>query len=41
MQKAWRKGRFIGIDQDADAIKAAGERLKASGEGYDNSEQLS
>ena len=36
------KGRFIGIDQDADAIKASGrtpERLR--GEGYDNSEQLS
>ena len=26
------KGRFIGIDQDADAIKAAGERLKGFGE---------
>ena len=25
------KGRFIGIDQDADAIEAAGKRLKASG----------
>ena len=26
------KGRFIGIDQDADAIKAAGERLKEFGD---------
>ena len=26
------EGRFIGIDQDADAIKAAGERLKGFGE---------
>ena len=35
------KGRFIGIDQDADAVEAAGEapgRLR--GEGHDNTEQL-
>ena len=35
------KGRLIGIDQDADAIEAAGKtpgRLR--GEGHDNQEQL-
>lgn len=35
------KGRFIGIDQDADALKRGRTPERLRGEGYDNSEQLS